>query len=111
MRRAVREFDSGMDVWDARTMDAYVDEPLAQPRLSTLLLSAFGVVGLLLAAIGLYGMMASAVQERTRDLGVRLALGATPGRLRREGLGAALSVTSVAAVMERGAAVVRSRLL
>ena len=111
MRRAVREFDSEMDVWDARTMDAYVDEPLAQPRLSTLLLSAFGLVGLLLAAIGLYGMMASAVQERTRDLGVRLALGATPGRLRREVLGAALSVTSVGAVVGLAAALVSSRLL
>src|SRR5256886_12280267 len=111
VRRTVREFDPQMDVWDARTMDAYVDEPLAQPRLSTLLLSAFGVVGLLLAAIGLYGMMASAVQERTRDLGVRLALGATPGRLRREVLGAALSVTSVGAVVGLAAAVMSSRLL
>ncbi len=111
MRRVVREFDPEMDVWDARTMDAYVDEPLAQPRLSTVLMSAFGVVGLLLAAIGLYGMMASAVQERTRDLGVRLALGATPGRLRREVLGAALSVTSVGAVVGLAAALVSSRLL
>ena len=111
VRRTVREFDPQMDVWDARTMDAYVDKPLTQPRLSTLLLSAFGVVGLLLAAIGLYGMMASAVQERTRDLGVRLALGATPGRLRREVLGAALSVTSVGAVVGLAAAVMSSRLL
>jgi len=111
MRRVVREFDPETDVWDARTMDAYIDEPLAQPRLSTVLMSAFGVVGLLLAAIGLYGMMASAVQERTRDLGVRLALGATPGRLRREVLGAALSVTSVGAVVGLAAALVSSRLL
>ena len=111
VRRTVREFDPQMDVWDARTMDDYLARPLAQPRLSTLLLSAFGLVGLLLAAIGLYGSVASTVQERTRELGVRLALGATPGRLRRDVLAAALGVTSVGAVVGLAAALASSRLL
>ena len=111
IRRTVRDFDPQLDVWDARTMDDYLAKPLAQPRLSTLLFSGFGLVGLLLAALGLYGMMASAVQERTRDLGVRMALGATPGRLRRDVLGSALSVMSLGAVVGLAAALVSSRLL
>ena len=111
VRRTVREFDPQIDVWDARTMDDYLAKPLAQPRLSTLLLSVFGLVGLLLAAIGLYGIVASTVQERTRELGVRVALGATPGRLRRDVLAAALGVTSVGAVVGLAAALVSSRLL
>src|SRR6266511_3376810 len=92
-------------------MDDFLAKPLAQPRLSTLLLSAFGLVGLLLAAIGLYGLMAAAVQERTRDLGVRLALGATPAQLRRAVLGAALGVTSLGAAVGLAAALVSSPFL
>jgi len=111
MRRTVRDFDPQLDVWDARPMDDFLAKPLAQPRLSTLLLSAFGLVGLLLAAIGLYGLMAAAVQERTRDLGVRLALGATPAQLRRAVLGAALGVTSLGAAVGLAAALVSSRFL
>jgi len=111
VRRTVREFDPQMDVWDARTMDDYLAKPLAQPRLSTLLLSTFGLVGLLLAAIGLYGIVASTVQERTRELGVRLALGATPARLRRDVLGAALAVTAMGATVGLAAALMSSRLL
>ena len=111
VRRTVREFDPQMAVWDASTMDDHLAKPLAQPRLSTLLLSTFGLVGLLVAAIGLYGIVASIVQERTRELGVRLALGATPGRLRREVLAAALGVTSVGAVVGLAAALVSSRVL
>ena len=111
MRRTVRDFDSQINVWAAGTMDDYLAEPLAQPRLSAFLLSGFGLVALLLSAIGLYGLMASAVRERTRDIGVRLALGATPERLRRDVLGNALVVAAVGAVVGLGGALVCSRLL
>lgn len=111
MRRTVRDFDSRINVWVAGTMDDYLAEPLAQPRLSAFLLSGFGLVALLLGAIGIYGLMASAVRERTRDLGVRLALGATPARLRREVLGGALVVAAVGAVVGLGGALLGSRIL
>src|SRR5439155_23866948 len=71
---------------------------LVQPRLTALLLSAFAFAAVLLAAIGLYGIMASAVSQQTRELGVRLALGATPDRLRAMILRQALTVAAAGAL-------------
>ncbi len=92
IRRAVTDADPSLTLWTARSIDDYLAKPLAQPRLSTLLLSGFGAVALLLAAIGLYGITALMVRDQTRELGVRMALGAAPGRLRRDVLGRALVV-------------------
>jgi predicted permease len=93
IRRAVAESDPKVTVWDLSTMDDLVAGPLAEPRLSTLILSLFGLVALVLAAVGLYGVMASAVREQTRDIGVRMALGATPQRVRGEVLRRAMLVS------------------
>src|SRR6185437_8884237 len=70
IRRATHEIDPGLILYNARTMDDLLGGPLAQPRTSALLLSAFSLVALLLAAIGLYGVMSSAVRQQTRDIGV-----------------------------------------
>ncbi len=111
IRRAIGEADPRVTLWLARTMDDYVGEQLVQPRLSALLLSAFGLVALLLAAIGLYGVMASAVSDRTRELGVRMALGATPDRLRRDVLGRALTVASAGTAVGLACAIATSKLI
>jgi len=66
---------------------------------------------MVLAAVGLYGLMATVVREQTREIGVRMALGATPARLRRAVLGAALGVTSLGAAVGLAAALVSSRFL
>lgn len=111
IRRTISEADPGVMVWTARAMDEYLGVQLAQPRLSALLLSAFGLVALVLAAIGLYGVMASAVRQQTREIGVRMALGATAARVRREVLGAALGITAVGAVVGIFVALVSSKFL
>jgi predicted permease len=111
IRRAIGEADPRVTLWLARTMDDYVGEQLVQPRLSALLLSAFGLVALLLAAIGLYGVMASAVSDQTREIGVRMALGATPDRLRRDVLGRALTVAGAGTVVGLGCAIATSKLI
>jgi ABC-type antimicrobial peptide transport system permease subunit len=81
MREAVRGFDPDFYVWRADTMADYLARgPLAQSRMSAFVSSGFGLAALLLAAIGLYGVMSLAVRERTHDLGLRKALGATGAR-------------------------------
>lgn len=92
MRSAVREVDARVTMWRARPMDDLLAVPMAQPRLNALLLSGFSSIALVLAALGLYGVMASLVREETRELGVRMALGATQGRVRGHVLGRALVV-------------------
>ena len=66
LRRAGREADPDVEIWQPQTMDEILDEPLAQPRLSALLASSFGVVALVLAAIGLFGVMGALVRDRNR---------------------------------------------
>ena len=89
--------DPRIVLWKTRTMDQMLDEPLAQPRLGATLMSGFGLVALLLAAIGLYGVMSSLVRDQVREIGIRVALGASPNRVRREVLRRAAIVTGIGA--------------
>ena len=109
VRHAISDAAPGVGLWRARTMDQFLDAPLAQPRMSALLMSGFGLVALLLSAIGLYGVMASAVREQTRELGVRMALGASPRRLLRDVLRRAMAVSAAGAAVGLGATLVVSR--
>ncbi|HEY9226792.1 MAG TPA: FtsX-like permease family protein, partial [Gemmatimonadaceae bacterium] len=111
LRRASREANPNLLLWDAQTMDDLLAEPMAQPRLSALLLSAFSAVALLLSAIGLYAVMTSIVRQQTRDIGVRLALGATAADVKRLVLGDALRVVVIGAAIGIGGAAIGGRLL
>ena len=111
IRRVVADVYPDVTVWRVQSMDDYLAQPLARPRLSATLLSAFGLTALLLAAVGLYGVMASLVREQTRDIGVRMALGATPERLRREVLTRALAVSTLGAALGLVGALIMSRFL
>jgi len=99
LRREVHDVDPLMMLWYVHPMDQLLGAPLARPRMSALLMTMFAAAALLLAAIGLYGLMASIVRERTREIGIRMALGAAPERLRREVLGQALIVSGSGALI------------
>jgi predicted permease len=110
IRAAGLEVDPGLVLWRAQTMDQILDEPLAQPRLGTMLMSGFGIAALFLAAIGLYGVMAALVRDQMREIGIRIALGATPNRVRLDVLSRAAVVIGVGLAVGMTGALVTSRL-
>jgi ABC-type lipoprotein release transport system permease subunit len=97
IERALQSVDPLLPLAKLRTLQEVRGEAMATERAQTLLLTAFAVLALSLAAVGLYALVASAVEERRRELGIRLALGATAGQAVRVAAapGFALAVVGV----------------
>ena len=94
IRRAVRDMDAALPIVQMRAMEEVVGASVTRQRLLSVLLGIFAFVALALAAIGTYGILAYMVTERQREIGIRIALGAGPGRVSRlvlvHGLGIAV---------------------
>jgi predicted permease len=96
--RVIHALDPELPIYNVRTMEQRVEESLARRRFSMLLLTLFAALALALAAIGVYGVIAYLVTQGTRDLGIRMALGATPRSIVLLILGHGMSVALIGVV-------------
>ena len=111
LRRAVEDAGGGAIFIRSQSMDDLIAPQLSTPRFDALLLSIFALAALLLAAVGLYGIMASAVNQQTRELGIRMALGATAGGVRNMVMRQALTVAIAGTLVGLAGAIGGARLL
>ncbi|HEY9231924.1 MAG TPA: ABC transporter permease, partial [Blastocatellia bacterium] len=95
IRSAVAEMDPSIPIYGMKTMSEVVGDSLVKPRFLSLLLGAFSMIAITLAAIGIYGVMAYAVTQRTQEIGLRVALGATTGNVLTMILGQGLRMTVI----------------
>lgn len=96
LRREVYTLDPGVAVYNLETMDEHVRSAYVLPRVAAMLFGVFGGIGLVLAAVGLYGVMSFAVTRRTREIGIRMAMGARPAAVLRLVLRQGMTLTFVA---------------
>jgi putative ABC transport system permease protein len=111
IRDAVQRLDRAQPFGELKTMDAQLSNSLSRRRFAVLLLAGFGAAAVSLAAIGLYGVLAFVVSQRRREIGVRLALGATPGDVVRQVLGEGLRLAAIGVGLGVALAAASTRIL
>jgi putative ABC transport system permease protein len=111
MRRAIAGVEPGVALATASSFETLLEAPRAQPRLNALLLATFAVGALVLAAIGLFAVMATMVRQRTRELGLRMAIGATAGEVGGLVLRRGMGLAALGAALGLGGAIAANRLL
>jgi predicted permease len=109
VRAAVADLDAGVPVFDVRTLDTHVGFARARERLAANVVALFGAIALGLAALGLYGVLAAGVRQRTREVGVRVALGARPVDVSRLFLGRAALLVAAGGVLGAAGALAGTR--
>lgn len=111
IRQVMRQLDPNIPMYNLRTLEAQVDQSLLNDRLVATLSTAFGILATLLTVIGLYGVMAYTVARRTREIGLRMALGAVQGHVVWLVMREVLALVGSGLVLGLGAAWVLTRYL
>ena len=111
VRQAIHALDPGDAVYDVKAMTDRMGDATARTRFAAIVLATFAVVALTLAMLGVYGVLSLAVEQRTRELGVRMALGATSGRVQGMLLGQGVGLALLGGVSGLVSAIGAARLL
>jgi putative ABC transport system permease protein len=111
VKSALHAANANVPIVRVNSLEEVIARSIAEPRLYSTLFAAFAALALVLAAVGLYGLVSYAVAQRTQELGVRLALGASPGELVRLVLGQGLQLAAVGAALGLGAGLAATRVL
>jgi len=109
VRQALREVHPDIPMSQVATMNARLSDTITQPRFRATMVAIFALVSLVLSAIGLYGVLAYLVRQRRRDIGIRLALGASRGAVRRLVLAQGMSLVAWGCAIGTAAALVGAR--
>jgi len=111
VRRTLVELGQGMRVYTVQPLSEHVEKSYASIRWQASMLTVFGMLALVLAAVGLYGVIAYRVALRTREIGVRMALGASRRNVFREVVGQGLSIAVIGIVIGEALTIALSRVL
>src|SRR5262249_31209417 len=111
VRQTVWEIDKNQPVSDISTMDEVIADSVARQRFSMLLLGVFAGLALILAAVGIYGVMSYSVAQRTREIGIRMALGAQRSDVLKMTIGSGLRLVLTGAAIGLVAALVLTRVM
>jgi predicted permease len=109
VREIIRRIDPALAIFDVRTMEMQLSQALFLPRAAALLFGLAGVMGLLIATVGIYGVISFAVARRTKEIGVRMALGARRGQVLGMVLAEGALLTAAGCVIGLGLALAVSR--
>jgi putative ABC transport system permease protein len=109
VRAAIRQVDGDVPLFQMRTLEEAFDNELASSRIIAAMFAAFAVLALMLASTGLYAVIAYSVGQRTQEIGVRMALGALPGDIRRLIVAQGVRLVAIGVALGLGGAVVVSR--
>jgi putative ABC transport system permease protein len=107
----VKQLDPDLPIGEVRTIEAIIDRSTGEPRFRSYLIAGFAILALLLAAVGVYGLISFTVTQRVPEIGVRLALGASPGQVFTQVIGQGLRLAAIGVALGLVAATAATRLV